>query len=115
MREGHGILRVVRTSQFANRWRPIKVCLDGREVGTVRDGQTADFVVEAGEHDVHAAVDWVRSETVRIGCAAGTPVTLRLSSPLTGWKLLRTQAAMSGPPGSFIALEVVPSAAIDAR
>lgn len=115
MPNGSGILRVVRTSQFVNRWRPIQVCVDGREVGTVRNGETTDFVVDIGEHDVHAALDWVRSETVRIGCAAGTPTTLRLSSPLRGWKLLRTQAAMSGPPGSFIALEVLAGAANVAR
>ena len=82
--------------------------VDGREVGTVRNGETIDFVVAVGEHDVHAALDGVCSETVRVGCAAGVPIMLRLSSPLTGWKLLRTQQALSGPPGSFIALEVLP-------
>jgi hypothetical protein len=110
-----GSVRVVRTSQFVNRWRPIRVCVDGREVGTVRNGETMDFVVEVGEHDVYAAIDWVRSETVRVACAAGTPAVLRLSSPLTGWKLLRTQQAMSGPPGSFIALEALPGAGDDSR
>ena len=115
MRNDSGILRVVRTSQFANRWRLIKVCVDGHEVGTVRNGETTDFVVDIGEHDVHADIDSVLSETVRVRCAAGTPTTLRLSSPLTGWKLLHTQAAMSGPPGSFISLEVLPGAANDAR
>jgi hypothetical protein len=107
MPNGNGILRVVRTSQFVNRWRRISVCVDGHEVGTVRNGETIDFVVAVGEHDVHAAIDWVRSEAVRVGCAAGTPTMLRLSSPLRGWKLLRMQQALSGPPGSFIALEVI--------
>ena len=115
MQDANGILRVVRTSQFANRGRSISVYVDGREVGTVRNGETIDFVVAVGEHDVHAALDGVCSETVRVGCAAGVPIMLRLSSPLTGWKLLRTQQALSGPPGSFIALEVLPGAGNDPR
>jgi len=107
MQTDNGILRLARTSQFANRGRRITVYVDGREVGTVRNGETIDFVVTVGEHDVHAALDGVCSETVRVGCGAGVPIMLRLSSPLTGWKLLRTQEALSGPPGSFIALEVL--------
>jgi hypothetical protein len=115
MQDRSGILRVVRTSQFVNRWRRIGVCVDGREVGTVRNGETIDFVVAVGEHFVHAAIDRVCSETLRVGCAAGTPTMLLLSSPLKGWKLLRAQQALSGPPGSFIALEVLPGAGSDPR
>ena len=115
MQAGSGILRVVRSSQFANRGRSIALCLDGREIGTVRNGEAIDFALDAGEHDVHAAIDGVLSETVRVACAAGMPTVLRLSSPLTGWKLLRAQQAMAGPPGSFITLEVVPGAGNDPR
>jgi hypothetical protein len=115
MQTGSGILRVVRSSQFANRARSIALFLDGREIGTVRNGESIDLAVDAGEHDVHAAIDGVLSETVRVACAAGTPTVLRLSSPLTGWKLLRVQQAMGGPPGSFITLEVLPGAGNDPR
>jgi hypothetical protein len=115
MQNDTGILRVVRTSQFANRGRRITVYVDGREVGTVRNGETIDFVVAVGEHAVHAALDGVSSETVRVECAAGVPTLLGLGSPLRGWKLLRTQQALSGPPGSFISLEVLPGAGADPR
>jgi hypothetical protein len=110
-----GILRVVRTSQFVNRGRRIAVYVDGGEVGTVRNGETLEFGVDAGDHDVHAEVDWVRSETLHVTCAPGVPTTLRLSSPLTGWKLFRIQQAMSGPPGSFITLEVLAEPRSDPR
>ena len=115
MQNDSGILRVVRTSQFVNRGRRIAVWVDGREVGTVGNGETMDFAVSVGEHDVHAEIDSVCSQTVRVGVAAETPVTLRLSSPLTGWKVLRTQEALSGPPGSFISLEALPGVGSDSR
>src|SRR5688500_14441402 len=115
MQNDSGLLRVVRTSQFANRGRRIAAYVDGREVGTVRNGERIDFVVALGEREVRAELDGVCSNTVWVGCAAGVRTMLRLSSPLTGWKLLRTQQALSGPPGSFIALEVLPGTGTDPR
>ncbi len=103
--QGNGLLRVARTSQFANRWRRIDVYVDGQRIGDIGNGETADFMVEVGDHDVHAELDGCRSETVRVQCAVGTGTTLHLGSPLKGWKLLRTQEALNGPPGSFITLE----------
>jgi hypothetical protein len=104
---GHdsGILRITRTSQFANRWRRIHVHVDGQRIGDVGNGETVDFMVGVGDHDVHAEIDGCHSQTVHVQCAAGAATTLRLGSPLTGWRLWRTQQALAGPPGSFIALD----------
>jgi hypothetical protein len=100
------LLRIARTSQFANRWRQIQVYADGQQIGDIGNGETADFEVRVGDHEVHAELDGCRSETVRVQCVAGAATVLRLGSPLKGWQLLRTQEALSGPPGSFITLEL---------
>jgi hypothetical protein len=96
---------MTRTSQFANRWRRIAVYVDGQRIGDIGNGETADFMVGVGDHDIHAEIDGCRSQTVRVQCAAGAATALRLGSPLTGWRLLRTREALGGPPGSFIALK----------
>jgi hypothetical protein len=102
-----GTIRIERTHQFANRIRPITIWLNGEKVGRVRDGAVVDFAVAPGPHEVQAEIDWCVTETILVRVEAGGQVTLRLSSPLRGWRLLGAFAAVWGPPGAYISLALL--------
>jgi hypothetical protein len=99
-----GIIRIERTHQFANRGRQITIWIDEEAVGRVRDGAVADFAVAPGLHEVQAELDWCTTEIITVSVESGRQVALCLSSPLRGWRILNALAAISGPPGAYIAL-----------
>jgi hypothetical protein len=60
-----------RTTQWVDILRSYRVYIDGQNVGTVRDGATAEFFVEPGLHEVFLRMDWAGSPLVRVQCAPG--------------------------------------------
>lgn len=57
-------LIIQRTSEWNNRMRDIGIYLDGEKIGTIGNGQTREFEIEPGEHQVRTKVDWCGSKTV---------------------------------------------------
>jgi len=55
------IIKIKRTSEFNNLWRDYKIIIDGKEVGTIANGETRDFVTTVGQHTVSAKIDWCSS------------------------------------------------------
>ena len=51
-------LRITRSNEYANRIRNIKILLNGAEIGTVKNAETKDFSINAGNHSLQARVDW---------------------------------------------------------
>ena len=82
------IVSIARTSQWANRLRSVKVIIDGEVVGSVGDGETRDFTVSPGEHQVAAKLDWYRSRPVTVMVGPGEKAKLVCGCYAEGWKLL---------------------------
>jgi hypothetical protein len=69
---------IARKSEWNNKLREIGLYIDGAKVGTIRDGQTKEFEVEGGEHEVYAKIDWCGSQKVHIKTAEADRHTLSL-------------------------------------
>lgn len=55
-------LIVQRTSEWNNRMRNIGIYLDGEKIGVIGNGQTKEFEVAPGEHNLETKIDWCGSE-----------------------------------------------------
>jgi hypothetical protein len=58
------ILKIARLNEKTNRLRAIKIFVDGVNVGTIANGETKDFEVAAGAHEIIAKIDWCTSNVV---------------------------------------------------
>lgn len=59
------LLKIKRTSEWLNIARDIGVYLDGEKIGVIGHGQTQEFEIEPGEHDLRTKIDWCGSKTLR--------------------------------------------------
>ena len=59
-------IRLKRTSEYNNRMRDYKIFIDGKQVGTIANGETKDFPTTVGQHIVTAKVDWCSSPELSI-------------------------------------------------
>ena len=57
-------LTMHRSRELNNKIRIFKIHIDGKQVGEIRYGETIDFEVTPGRHEVVAKVDWCRSQVV---------------------------------------------------
>lgn len=58
---GSAIVRLVRKKASRDILRSYKVFIDGRLVGTIRQGSTCEFEIQPGRHDVFLTIDWCSS------------------------------------------------------
>lgn len=59
------VVRVKRnTALWRDKLRSYKVVVDGAVIGKIRDGESADFNVNAGAHQVRIKIDWSGSRAL---------------------------------------------------
>ena len=81
-------LRVIREpSPVRDRLRSYRVLIDGEAVGRVRNGETADYPVSAGRHEVRLTVGIGRSPSTVVDVPSGGTVLVRC----------RAGSAIAGP------------------
>ena len=59
-------IRLKRTSEYNNRMRDYKIFIDGKQVGTIANGETKDFPSTVGQHFITAKIDWCSSPGISI-------------------------------------------------
>ena len=57
-------LIIIRNSEYVNRLRTYRIYLDGVKLGNVANGDSKEFEVPAGQHQVWAKIDWCSSPTI---------------------------------------------------
>ncbi len=57
-------LIIKRTSEWNNRIRDIGIYIDGEKIGVIENGQTKEYDIESGEHQLRTKIDWCGSETM---------------------------------------------------
>jgi len=94
-------------SGFADRGRKYKVVVDDDVVGTVRSGESREFVVAHGDHRVFVAFTWtnrLRSNDLTVSLAPGGVAKLSCAFKRRkgwGWPLDRSpRIALSRPEAS---------------
>ena len=82
------LLRIVRDSGYADRLRAYKVVVDGDTTGEIRNGETKEFPISGGQHNLALKIDWCGSKTIQFAVVEGDVVTFEAKSNLRGPKLL---------------------------
>ncbi len=82
------ILRVSRDSGYADYVRSYSIVLDGKAIGQLKNGETRDFQIPSGNHDIRVKIDWAGSKTLKFVADDAGTTAFRVSSNLRGWRLL---------------------------
>ena len=98
-------LTIARDSGYADRARSYKVMLDGNELGKIGNGETKQFSVSAGRHELRLKIDWCGSKLVEFDIQEGEDLLFRANSSLRGFKILGTLWKVIFAPNSYILLE----------
>jgi hypothetical protein len=81
-------LTITRDSGYADALRAYQVVLDGEKLGTLKAGETKQFLVSVGPHDLLMKIDWCGSNTVRFNIVEGDDLSFYAKSNLRGFKFL---------------------------
>ncbi|APG65018.1 hypothetical protein LPB136_06450 [Tenacibaculum todarodis] len=73
---------IERSSEWNNKAREIGIYIDREKAGTINDGETQEYEVENGKHEIFAKIDWCRSQKIELNTIEGKPTVLKL----TGFK-----------------------------
>lgn len=55
-------INIIRTNEWNNRGREIGIYIDGQKAGTIANGETKEFQVSTGQHQLYAKIDWCSSQ-----------------------------------------------------
>jgi len=83
-----GLLNIVRDWGYADRLRAYKVIVDGKTAGEIRNGETKEFPISSGQHELSLKIDWCGSKTIRFTVADGDVLTFDAKSNLRGPRVL---------------------------
>lgn len=83
-----GKIEIVRTNQLVNYGRGIKLFVNNKKVGSIQDGESQTFELNLGENEIHARIDWFRTNPFKIDVKENEQIKLELGSTIKGRKLL---------------------------
>ncbi|MBW8523938.1 YusG family protein [Chryseobacterium chendengshani] len=55
-----------RSSEFSNILRSIEIFLDNEKIGEIKDGESKEFEIAAGNHALKAKIDWCSSNLINL-------------------------------------------------
>ena len=105
-------LTVVRDSGYADRMRAYKVILDGAIIGEIRNGETKDFLVAPGEHQLSLKIDWCGSKAIAFTAAEGDTPVFHAKSNLRGLKVMAALWFVLFDRRSYLLLEPRPQVSL---
>ena len=78
------ILEIRRDSGYADRLRAYGVVVDGVKIGAIRNGETKQFPVSAGQHELRMKMDWCGSAPAYFDASEGRVVVFQANSAMRG-------------------------------
>ena len=69
-----------RTNEYHNRYRDIKLFVDGQQIGLISNGEKKSFSIAPGNHTIIAKIDWCSSHEMKLNFNKNSIKTLRLGS-----------------------------------
>lgn len=75
------------SNSWTDRLRAYEIVIDGCVAGRIHRGESHDFEVAAGPHEIFLKIDWCRSEMLALDLAAGQQAVIECSARtlLTGF------------------------------
>lgn len=55
------VVMIIRINEFANRYRDIRLYINGNKAGMISNSQAREFIVPPGTHTLQAKIDWCSS------------------------------------------------------
>src|SRR6476661_2145027 len=74
------ILRIRRADEFADNFRSYSIVLDGAKLGEIKRGETLEFPIPSGQHQLSMKIDWCRSNMIQFA-ASDSDVLVFLARP----------------------------------
>ena len=81
-------LKIIRESDYRDLLRAYKIIVDDRQIGEIRHGQTREFPISAGQHQLALRIDWCGSKTLTFSVLEQDIVTFHAGSNLRGAKAI---------------------------
>jgi len=72
-------IRIERNTGWISQLRGIDIYIDGVKIGTVNYGETQDYEVENGKHEVYAKLGWERSQKIELNIKENEITVLELT------------------------------------
>ena len=98
------VMKIVRDSGYADGGRNY-VILDGNKVGKIANGETREFPISNGQHDLSLKIDWCGSRIIRFTAAEGDVLTFDAKSNLRGPAVVGALGRSLFARNSWISLE----------
>ncbi len=81
-------IRIERNSEWNNKVRKIRIYVNGIKVGAISNGETQQYQLEPGTHEVFAKIDWCGSQKLLLNLSENETTTLKLKGYKYGtWTL----------------------------
>ena len=72
-------IRIERNTRWIGQLRGIEIYIDDVKIGTINDGETQDYEIEHGKHQVYAKFGWERSQNIEINSVENEITVLKLT------------------------------------
>jgi hypothetical protein len=93
-----------RSAEFSNLLRSIEIYLGKTKLGEIKHGESKEFEVDPGEHQLTAKIDWCRSNIIDL--KIGNDETLRYN--LSGTSPLFALYYITFGKNSYLKLKAIP-------
>ena len=81
-------IRVKRISQYAYRFRTIKLFANHTTLGSIENGKTEEFIIPSGNYQIYAKIDGLSTNILALTIGENETKILELGCKIQGWKLL---------------------------
>ena len=58
------MITLKRSTGYADKMRAYKVLLDGNAIGSIRQGESKEYPLQAGKHTLQLKIDWCTSKPI---------------------------------------------------
>lgn len=100
------ILRIRRADEFADHFRSYSIMLDGAKLGEIKRGETREFLISSGQHQLRMKIDWCGSNTIQFAATSeNDALTFSARSNFTGLAIFAVLYFMIFQPNAWIVLE----------
>jgi hypothetical protein len=81
-------LIIHRDSAYADYLRAYRIILDGKKIGEIANGETKEFTISAGQHELSMKIDWCGSGCIQFSAADDDAQVFLAKANVRGAKLL---------------------------